>query len=370
MKHLYRILLAVFFVTSVNSVFAVTNVTNTLANFNITNGGTKFNFDIYCLRTSPADFRMGSTSYIIKYNAGTMTNPVISNVNPKYTVGSPTGSYNPMGTQHLFPGNRDVVVQVYYNAGAGDVISNVPGTSGLGERIATVTLDILAAVPITLTWDTDNSAVVSPGGFETAISTWVGSYTGTLPVELASFNSTIHRNNVKLLWSTSSEVNNSGFDVERKIKADETAEWSKVGFVNGNGNSHEARSYEFEDRNLNVGRYVYRLKQIDFNGNFEYFELSNEVVVGVPVQFELSQNYPNPFNPSTKINFSLPSDSKVTLNIFDISGRLVSTLLNNEFKTANYYTVSFNGANLSSGTYFYSIRTDKNTETKKMVLIK
>lgn len=86
--------------------------------------------------------------------------------------------------------------------------------------------------------------------------------------------------------------------------------------------------------------------------------------------YRLAQNYPNPFNPSTKINFTLPADSKVSLNIYDVSGRLVSTLINNEFKQANYYTISFNGVNLSSGTYFYSIQTDRNNETKKMILIK
>jgi hypothetical protein len=311
---------------------------------------------------------MGQSSYVVKYTQGALSNPVLSNINPKYTINSPTNSYDPMIAQALFP-TRSIVVQIAYRGGTGDVVSNDPGANGFGERIATVSMNIEAAIPIVLQWDTENSDVVGPGGFPTATSLWNGFYSGTLPVELSSFTSLVHKNDVMLNWSTSSEVNNSGFEIERKYNT-ENSDWSKVAFINGGGNSDESRSYSYKDNGLKTGKYNYRLKQIDFNGNFEYFNLENEIVIGVPTQFELVQNYPNPFNPSTTIGFSLPNDSKVSLKIYDISGKLVSTLLNNEFKTADYYKVSFNGSNLSSGTYFYSVQTDRNNETKKMVLIK
>jgi hypothetical protein len=92
-------------------------------------------------------------------------------------------------------------------------------------------------------------------------------------------------------------------------------------------------------------------------------------IIGVPDKFDLSQNYPNPFNPSTKINFDLPADSKVSLKIFDITGREVKSLLN-ELKAAGFYTIEFNAAGLSSGTYFYRLQTDEFTSVKKMVILK
>lgn len=188
-----------------------------------------------------------------------------------------------------------------------------------------------------------------------------------LPVELASFTSTVNNNNLTLNWSTSAETNNSGFDIERSSTVNN--EWSKIGFVEGNGTSSTQNSYSFPDRDLKTGRYNYRLKQIDFNGNFEYFNLGSEVSIGIPDKFKLSQNYPNPFNPSTKINYDLPADGKVNLTLFDISGREVATIVN-EVQQAGYYSYTFNGANLSSGIYFYKIQTEQFSETKRMMLIK
>jgi hypothetical protein len=191
-----------------------------------------------------------------------------------------------------------------------------------------------------------------------------------LPVELASFAANVDRNNVTLNWTTSSETNNQGFDIERTITG--TTEWSKAGTVSGNGTTTEAKSYSFSER-LSSGNYTYRLKQIDFNGAINYHALTNEVVVGVPSVYAISQNYPNPFNPTTKIDYELPYDGKVSILLYDISGREVAKLVN-EVKTAGYYTAQFNGINLASGMYFYRINAqggDQNfVSTKKMVLIK
>lgn len=191
-----------------------------------------------------------------------------------------------------------------------------------------------------------------------------------LPVELASFTSVINGSDVTLNWSTSFEQNNSGFEIERSYQS---GEWTKIGFEAGNGTSNNVNYYSFTDRNLRTGTYNYRLKQIDHNGNFAYFNLSNEVNIGVPLKYDLSQNYPNPFNPSTRINFALPEDGRVSLKIYDMSGKEVMTLVN-EVKTAGYYSIDFNASSaakgLSSGVYFYRLSTDKFTATKKMMLIK
>lgn len=187
-----------------------------------------------------------------------------------------------------------------------------------------------------------------------------------VPVELASFTSVINGANVKLSWNTVYEENNSGFDVERKNSG---SSWVKVANVKGNGTSNNAHSYSYEDKNLASGNYNYRLKQIDFNGNYKYYDLQNEVVVGVPSKFALSQNYPNPFNPSTNINFELPAANFVSLKIYDMTGREVMQLVN-EIKEAGYYTVKFNASMLSSGIYFYKIQAGDFVSTKKMMLVK
>lgn len=193
----------------------------------------------------------------------------------------------------------------------------------------------------------------------------------TLPVELESFTSEINRNSVILNWTTASEVNNSGFDIERKSA--DSDQWTKISFVNGKGNSDQTGAYTFSER-LSTGKYNYRLKQIDFNGNSEFFALNNEVVVGIPSAYFISQNYPNPFNPSTKIDYELPFVSKVIVTLYDISGREVSVLVN-ESKSPGYYTVNVNGSSLSSGMYFYRINAEGNdgkrySSTKKMMLVK
>ncbi|MBK8552938.1 MAG: T9SS type A sorting domain-containing protein [Ignavibacteria bacterium] len=192
----------------------------------------------------------------------------------------------------------------------------------------------------------------------------------TLPVELASFTSAVNKRNVTLNWATASESNNSGFSIERSdVRGQTSTVWTKIGSVTGNGTTTTPQSYSYTDRNLASGNYNYRLKQTDFNGNFEYFNLSNEVVVGIPASYDLSQNYPNPFNPTTNINYEIPFDGKVSLKIFDMSGKEVASLVN-EVKTAGYYTYNFNASSLSSGVYFYSLSANNFTATKKMMLLK
>ena len=202
--------------------------------------------------------------------------------------------------------------------------------------------------------------------FSSPVAVAFGTNQGVLPVELASFTASTNNNEVTLNWSTATESNNSGFDIERSAS---NGVWSRVGNVAGNGTTVSPMNYSFTDRNVASGSYSYRLKQIDFNGNFEYFNLSNEVNVGIPTKFDLSQNYPNPFNPSTSINYEIPFDGKVSLKIFDMAGKEVATLVN-EVKTAGYYTYNFNASNLSSGVYFYSLSANNFTATKKMMLLK
>ena len=193
-----------------------------------------------------------------------------------------------------------------------------------------------------------------------------------MPVELTSFTGNIvNKRDVTLNWNTATETNNKGFDIERKLVTSET--WSKVGYMDGKGTTTVPTSYRFEDRKLNTGKYDYRLKQIDYNGNIEYYDLNGVIEVGVPTKYDVSQNYPNPFNPTTKIDYDLPFNSKVTMKLYDMSGREVMTLVNDQL-TAGYYTGTYNMSNLSSGAYFFRITANGNGQnfvaTKKMMLIK
>ncbi|MCB0749790.1 MAG: T9SS type A sorting domain-containing protein, partial [Ignavibacteriae bacterium] len=187
-----------------------------------------------------------------------------------------------------------------------------------------------------------------------------------------------------LNWETATEVNNYGFEVERRLATVESATkaenavasteetWEKVAFIEGHGNSNSPKLYSFTDKNLNGGsKFVYRLKQIDIDGTFEY---SDAVEIEVlPTKYELFQNYPNPFNPSTKIKFSMPEDAKININVYNVLGEKVASVISEELK-AGFHQVDFNsnstGYQLASGVYIYTIESKNFSQVKKMILMK
>src|SRR5688572_27574901 len=159
------------------------------------------------------------------------------------------------------------------------------------------------------------------------------------------------------MWITDAELNNSGFNVERRNIHPSANEWQKIIFVQGSGTTNQPKGYLYEDKKLLKGTYQYRLKQIDYNGNYEYFELEYNIIIAPPNKFNVSQNYPNPSNPKSLIDYEIPVNGKVTLVVFNIAGQEIATIVN-EVKEAGYYTAEFNGSNLSSGVYFYRITAD------------
>jgi len=190
-----------------------------------------------------------------------------------------------------------------------------------------------------------------------------------IPVELVSFAATASEGLVELSWITATEINNQGFEVQRSS----SGEFETIAFVEGHGTTTETQAYSYTDRSVNVGSYSYRLKQIDFDGTFEY---SNVVEVDVPVitVYALEQNYPNPFNPSTKIAFRLAVDSKVSLKVFNVLGQEVASLLNSNF-IAGSHQVNFDASSLNSGVYLYRIEASgidgtNFVDVKKMILTK
>lgn len=203
-----------------------------------------------------------------------------------------------------------------------------------------------------------------------------------IPVELPGLTAKVKGNNVILNWTTITELNNKGFEIERRTSDDIKNDWKSIGFVSGNGTTSKMSFYSFTDKNLINGEYIYRIKQIDFDGTYKFYGEVN-AFVGLPDQFTLEQNYPNPFNPNTKIKFSIPeigsgNEKSVKLIVFDVLGREVASLIN-ENKNAGNYEILFNPLeyNLASGTYFYQLSVSEiNSEgilfkqTKKLVYLK
>jgi hypothetical protein len=187
---------------------------------------------------------------------------------------------------------------------------------------------------------------------------------GVVPVELNSFTANVNGTDVTLKWSTATELNNNGFEVQKQS----AGEFVTIGFVKGKGTTSEVQNYSFTDSKLSVGKYAYRLKQVDFDGSFEYSNVVN-VDLTAPTVFALEQNYPNPFNPSTTITYSIPQNSFVTIKVYDIIGNEVATLVN-QTQSAGKYDIRFDASNLGTGVYLYSIKTDNFTSTKKMILMK
>ncbi len=193
---------------------------------------------------------------------------------------------------------------------------------------------------------------------------YVFQYEGTVPVELTSFTANVDGRNVQLLWSTATETNDSGFEIQRKSGS----EYRTIAFVEGAGTTTERQSYSYNDKNLVPGNYTYRLKQIDFDGKYSY---SDEISVDVtaPIEFTLNQNYPNPFNPTTKISFQVPVNEFVSLKVYDTLGKEISTIVEDNF-SAGSYTINFDASQLPSGIYIARLNAGNKSQSIKMTLLK
>jgi photosystem II stability/assembly factor-like uncharacterized protein len=197
--------------------------------------------------------------------------------------------------------------------------------------------------------------------------------TTPLPVELTNFSSVVNDGMVNLSWQTATESNNYGFEVERSAVNNQALTYEKIGFVSGAGNSNSPKNYSFFDQPTGGTKFSYRIKQIDYNGNYQYYDAVTVSIDGGQTA-ELLQNSPNPFNPSTSIKFFIPYNSDVSLKIYDMLGREITTLINGA-TTAGYHIVYWNGrdnygSQAASGIYLYRLTAGNFIETKKMILLK
>jgi len=279
------------------------------------------------IRNAPSLPFSGTYTYRIKFQAG----------DPNWDIQTVTISWNNLPAQIV----------------SGSTITNTPfGGSDSQPFVGTGSLTV--AFPVD--YDRLNIVVV---------------YQDITPVELTSFSGNVNGQGVLLNWETATELNNQGFEIERSTS---TQEWSKIGYVPGYGTTSEPKSYSFLDESVTSGTYGYRLKQIDFDGQFTYSKEIEVFVDLTPSNFELFQNYPNPFNPTTTIKFQVPEAGNVSIVIYDMLGQVVKELFVDNVQAGNY-SVDWNGVNnaglkMSSGSYIYRMIAGNFVETKEMILLK
>jgi len=260
-------------------------------------------------------------------------------------------------------GNTRVIV---YNNAAGlangananNVLGQPDFTTASSSPISASSLNY----PLSLFLDNTNNHIWIPDTYNHRVLRYD---VAPLPVELTSFTAITQNQKIILNWTTETELNNNGFEIQRRAA---NSEFVAIGFVKGAGTTTAQNEYTFTDRNLSNGIYFYRLKQIDFGGSYEY---SSEVEVDFEglVNYSLIQNYPNPFNPSTKIGYTLKERTSVKVTIMNILGEEVA-VLTNEIQEQGFHELEFNASNLPNGIYFYSLRTQQYSDTKKMILMK
>ena len=273
------------------------------------------------------------------------------------------------GLGRLFVGDEgNSRVIVFTNAAGktnGANADNVLGQPDFITSVGSVTTATSLNYPSTIFIENANNHIWIPDTYSHRILRFDVS---PLPVELTSFTAAVQNQKVALNWRTATETNNKGFEIQRKL---DDNSWIVIAFKNGNGTTTNANNYSFSENisGLNASKISYRLKQIDFNGQYQFSPI---VLVdnSIPVNYSVSPNFPNPFNPSTIIKYQVPQNSFVNLKVYNSLGQEVATLVNGMVNAGNY-DVQFNASNLSSGVYYYIIKAGDNfVQTRKMILMK
>ncbi|MDR3611753.1 MAG: T9SS type A sorting domain-containing protein [Ignavibacteriaceae bacterium] len=350
-------------------------------------------FDVYILRTGTtpfelAGFQMGITYNTAILNGGTLTASYVASSTDAAIVTS--GQKNTTFNTSLTSGLIYIpAVLAPGGAGTGAIISNVAPGTRVG-RLSIVNTAAYSHVASNFAW-TFSGAPLRPSKISAYISStntditvqsdYINDLTNSpLPVELSTFKSSVNGREVNLTWETKSEINSNRYTIERAAVSTKSSSltWVSVGTVQAAGSSNLPKQYSFTDKNLQTGKYQYRLNMIDNGGSSKRSQVV-ETEVALPKNFELSQNYPNPFNPSTRIDYSLPFDSRVTLDVYNITGERIGQIVNEE-QTAGYYTINMSSSSLNkslaSGVYIYKMNAvDKSTgntftSIKKMMLLK
>jgi hypothetical protein len=380
-------------INSVSNTFTIITPESAYPTFNMTlANGVKadsiYEVDIYMLSTDTAKIEiasitLGFTIDNSPLNGGTLTASWVPGSNELTNTTQIPTTFN---TSAVSNGLRVIKIagKIPPGSGNGSMISNIsPGTRIGRLRLGNSTL--FTDQSLNIAWEftlyptsinayvnTTNTNITSKGNFSTKLTQ------SLLPVELSSFVTKALGRNIVLNWETKTEVNFNKFEIERcLVNCNNTSlNWIQIGTVPASGNSNSSKKYFFNEKDLQSGKYQYRLKMIDNDGVFKYSDISISEIA-IPKDFVLNQNFPNPFNPATRIEYRVPADSKIILEVYDITGKKIAELVNQD-QPAGYYSVDFESSfvKLSSGVYIYRIlavdkATGKNfTAVRKMLLMK
>jgi hypothetical protein len=329
--------------------------------------GVNFDVSVFIQRVGGVAWNMGTSSFVFYYNSSAMTFDSI------LTKGIFDPSASPLYTTML---------SASYGGGTARSLDVDNTTAGVGTDVPVVpTLIGTLRFTITnfsvnhnITWFGAASDIHDAAGNLLSIIL-TDPTNGPLPIQLSSFVASVATaGQAGLRWTTLSEINNYGFEVQKAVNNSASFQSITGSFIAGNGTTTVKHDYSYVDKSYATGN-VYRLKQLDLDGTAHFTDAVNPLgVTGVagkvlPTVYSLSQNYPNPFNPSTVIEFALPKDAHVTLEVYNIIGQKVATLVD-EVRPAGYHSVKFDGTNLSSGMYLYRLSTGQQTFLKKLLLMK
>lgn len=331
------------------------------------NDGSIIDVSIFVKRTSSEPWNLGFASLVFNFNSASMTNP--AELSEGLFDNNVNTDYDDQFISLYQEGNA-----VSLELGITSVLLNGTEVPDYPVLIGTVRFEITNPQSNhNIQWNTLYTAVHDKDGNNiTGGMNFINPQNELLPVELINFSAQTSGNNVTLSWSTSNEINNSGFEIQRanvNLKNENGLIWGRAGFIKGKGTHSGIVNYNFEDKEVPAGKYGYRLKQTDYNGNYEYFLMNGFIDVSYPGKYSLKQNFPNPFNPETVIKFDIPKTSVVSIKIFDITGKEMSELANGVY-TPGSYAVRWNASSYSSGVYFCILKSDNILLAKKLSLIK
>ena len=347
MKRVFRSLyfMLLFIVGAATASFDATCQTVTCKIKNITLSNSIYSFEVWG-KSSGGTMSVSRFQIAFNFNSSGLSVP---------------SSYTPALAPRFAP---KYMFQISINAGSwyawgwtpwnGSDVVTLSDTGSDGELLATIAFTVTdPAQSAGITW---HSSQCSFTGATT--TTLLGGDNSPLPIQLASFKvGSLANNDVTLSWTTASETNNYGFFVLR--------DGASINFIAGHGTTLDHHTYSYTD-NPGPGKHRYGLKQVDMDGTAT---LSETILMDVAGKFALSQNYPNPFNPSTQMAFSITKEGPVSLRVYDILGREVATLVN-ENRKAGQYTERFDGSRLASGVYMYVLQTAEGRITSRMILSK
>jgi hypothetical protein len=346
-----------------------------------------FEVDIYLQSTSTTTIELASISMGISYNSairgkgGTLTALWI-NSSSQLT----NQSELPTALNTATSGVIKIAGKIPPGPGNGSIISNAaPGTK-IGRLRITNTARFSGGQQVNFGWLPSNKYPTTINAYVAKVNTNLTSpgasnNTISLPAlipPLPSLASTIQGNTIVLNWPTESILNSDRIDIQKAEVMDHATDetWNTVTSINTADISDTTTEYSYSDNKVQKGKYQYRLKIVENDSMLSYSNVVETAIVALPKDFTLSQNYPNPFNPTTKIDYQVPVDARVILEVYNIAGQKVAEIVNKE-QSAGNYSVDFGSAGkLASGVYIYRMNaTEKATginfsAIKKMMLLK